>query len=158
MTLEELQILGAYEIENFYEVDFSIKNAQPMCERLKIKNSSQLYRYFLPLFGAEIETREHFFVVLMNQANQVVGSYKLSTGGLSACLVDLRVLFFVVVRSLATSIAICHNHPSGNLVASDQDKKLTQKIKTACAFLDINFLDHLIVTADGYLSFADEGI
>ena len=72
-------------------------------------------------------------------------------------MVDVRVIFQVALKANATSIMIAHNHPSGNLQVSDADRKITRQIKEAGALLDIPLLDHIILTSDGYLSFADDG-
>ena len=106
-----------------------------------------------------IELHETFKVMLLNNANKVKGIYQVSTGGITGTLVDLRILFAVVLKSLTTAIILAHNHPSGTLTPSEPDKRLTQKIKKAGQLFDIRVLDHLILIPDGnYFSFADEGI
>ena len=106
-----------------------------------------------------IELHETFKVMLLNNANKVKGIYEVSTGGITGTLVDLRILFAVVLKSLTTAVILAHNHPSGTLIPSEPDKRLTQKIKKAGELFDIKVLDHLILTPDGnYISFADEGI
>ncbi len=106
-----------------------------------------------------IELHETFKVMLLNNANKVKGIYEVSTGGITGTLVDLRILFAVVLKSLTTAVILAHNHPSGTLTPSEPDKRLTQKIKKAGELFDIKILDHLILIPDGnYFSFADEGI
>ncbi|MCP9201294.1 JAB domain-containing protein [Gramella sp. GC03-9] len=106
-----------------------------------------------------IGIQESFKVLLLNNANKVKGIYEVSIGGIAGTLVDVRILFGVILKSLTTSVILVHNHPSGNLKPSQADKMLTQKIKTACKYFDINLLDHLILNPDGeYYSFADEGM
>ncbi|MDT0646497.1 JAB domain-containing protein [Zunongwangia sp. F260] len=106
-----------------------------------------------------IELHETFKVMLLNNANKVKGIYEVSTGGITGTLVDLRILFAVVLKSLTTAVILAHNHPSGTLIPSEPDKRLTQKIKNAGELFDIKVLDHLILIPDGnYFSFADEGI
>ena len=106
-----------------------------------------------------IELHETFKIMLLNNANKVKGIYQVSTGGITGTLVDLRILFAVVLKSLTTAVILAHNHPSGTLRPSEPDKRLTQKIKKAGELFDIKVLDHLILTPDGnYFSFADEGI
>lgn len=106
-----------------------------------------------------IELHETFKVMLLNNANKVKGIYEVSTGGITGTLVDLRILFAVVLKSLTTAVILAHNHPSGTLTPSEPDKRLTQKIKKAGELFDIKVLDHLILIPDGnYFSFADEGI
>ncbi len=106
-----------------------------------------------------IGLHETFKVLLFNQGNRVKGVYQASTGGLTGTLVDLRLLFAVVLKSVSTAIVIAHNHPSGTNRASDADKKLTRRIKKAAELFDITVLDHLIILPNGgYFSFSENGI
>lgn len=106
-----------------------------------------------------IAIQEHFKVMLLNNSNRVKGIFLLSSGGITATLVDIRILFAVVLKSLSTSVIIAHNHPSGALHPSTADKRLTEKIKNAGELLDIKLLDHLILTpTNEYYSFVDEGL
>ena len=106
-----------------------------------------------------IELHETFKIMLLNNANKVKGIYEASNGGITGTLVDVRILFAVLLKSLTTAVILLHNHPSGTLKPSEADKSLTQKIKKAGELLDIKVLDHLILTPDGdYYSFADNGI
>ena len=106
----------------------------------------------------QIGIQECFKVMLLNNANRVKGIYEVSTGGITGTLVDLRILFAVILKSLTTAVILAHNHPSGTLRPSEADKRLTEKIKNAAVLFDIKVLDHLIITPDGnYFSFADEG-
>lgn len=102
---------------------------------------------------------ESFKVVLLNNANKVKGIYELSTGGLVGTLVDIRILFAVVLKSLSVGIILTHNHPSGTLKASTADRNITNKIKEAAKLFDVSVLDHIIITPNGdYYSLADEGL
>jgi len=106
-----------------------------------------------------IGLHETFKVLLLNNSNKVKGIYTLSSGGITGTLVDVRILFAILLKSLTTAVILAHNHPSGNLRPSEPDKQLTQKIKKGGEFLDIKLLDHVILTPDGeYFSFADEGL
>lgn len=103
--------------------------------------------------------QETFKVVLLNNSNKVKGVYQLSQGGITGTLIDLRILFAVILKSLSVAIILTHNHPSGKLEPSDADKTLTNKIKRASKLFDITILDHLIFAPDGdYYSFSDNGI
>jgi len=126
----------------------------------KIKSSKDAAEMLHELWNKDsIELNESFKVVLLNNSNKVKGIYQLSEGGITGTMVDLRILFAVVLKSLSVAIILTHNHPSGTLKASEADRQITKKIKTAAAFLDIKVLDHLIIVPDGsYYSFADEGI
>jgi DNA repair protein RadC len=97
-------------------------------------------------------------MLMMNRQNQILGYHQLSKGGMTGAVVDVRVIFQVALKACATSILVAHNHPSGNLEASDADRKITRQIKEAGVILDIPLLDHLIMTTDSYLSMADEGL
>jgi len=106
-----------------------------------------------------IALHETFKVVLLNNSNKVKGVYQLSQGGITGTLVDVRILFAVILKSLSVGIILTHNHPSGKLKPSEADKRLTNKIKKASKLFDIKLLDHLIFAPDGdYFSFSDNGI
>ncbi len=106
-----------------------------------------------------IGLHETFKVVLLNNSNKVKGIYQLSQGSITGTMVDLRILFAVIIKSLSVGIILTHNHPSGKLKPSETDKQLTEKIKKAATFFDIKVLDHLIIAPDGtYYSFADNNL
>jgi DNA repair protein RadC len=100
---------------------------------------------------------EEVVMLCLNRANKVVGFYKVSSGGLSSCILDPRVIFTIALNCAANSIILSHNHPSGNRVPSVQDRDITKKIKEAGKLLDIGLLDHIILTDDNYYSFMEEG-
>jgi DNA repair protein RadC len=106
----------------------------------------------------KIEMVEEFKVMLLNRSNKAIGIYHVSSGGITGTVADPRLIFAAAIKTNAVSIIIAHNHPSGGLKPSKADEELTQKIKQAGSFLDIKVLDHLILTSEGYYSFADEGI
>ncbi|MEG9328993.1 JAB domain-containing protein [Salinimicrobium catena] len=126
----------------------------------KINSSREAFNIFNSIWDQNaIAAQEHFNVMLLNNSNRVKGIFLLSSGGITATLVDIRILFAVVLKSLSTAVIIAHNHPSGALHPSTADKKLTEKIKNAGELLDIKLLDHLILTpSNEYYSFADEGL
>ena len=126
----------------------------------KINSSNNAFEILYSTWNLDsIGVQEQFKVMLLNNSNRVKGIFLLSSGGITATLVDIRILFAVVLKSLSTGIILCHNHPSGNLTPSAADKNLTQKIKKASELLDIKLLDHIILTPNKeYLSFADEGL
>ena len=126
---------------------------------VKITSSDDAFKIVLKHWNPDIiELQEEFKVLLLNNSNKVKGIYELSTGSITGTMVDLRILFAVVLKSLSVGIIISHNHPSNKLEPSEADKRLTEKIKKAAQFFDIMVLDHLIITPDGnYYSFADNG-
>lgn len=106
-----------------------------------------------------IEVHESFKILLLNNSNKVKGVHQISQGGITGTLVDIRLLFATILKSLSVAIILAHNHPSGKLKPSEADINITNKIKRAAKFLDILVLDHLIVAPNGgYYSFKDEGI
>jgi DNA repair protein RadC len=125
----------------------------------QIRNSSDAYRLLKELFEPNsLGLNEQFVVLFMNRANRVIGGLKAFKGGISATVVDHRIIFATALKVLASGIVIAHNHPSNNLQPSDADLELTKKIKEAGKLLDINLLDHLILgTKDNYVSFTEKG-
>lgn len=103
-------------------------------------------------------SHEEFWILCLSRRMEVVKTVRVSSGGVSGTFVDPRIVFRYALQSLSNAILLCHNHPSGNLIPSDEDLMLTQKIKTAARYLDISIADHLIFTNKGYFSFADNGV
>ncbi len=124
-------------------------------EKEKIAGSSDVYEYFHRL--ADLPNEE-FWVMYLNRANKIVSAQRASQGGITGTVADTRLILKSALDQFACSIILCHNHPSGNLVPSEEDKALTRKIKQAAQVFDIAILDHIIVSELGYYSFADEGI
>ncbi len=104
----------------------------------------------------KIELVEEFKVMLLNRANKVIGLVDISVGGFAGTIADPKVIFGAALKAGASSLILAHNHPSGNLKPSKADISLTHKLISAGSFLDISVFDHIIITAEGYLSFADE--
>jgi len=142
------------------EIQVSYINKIKAKETRKIKYSFDIAELLFETWNKNtIELHESFKVILLNNSNKVKGIFEMSSGGITGTLVDLRILFAVALKTLATSIIISHNHPSGNLKPSQSDIRLTNKIKKASELLDIKLLDHLIITPNQeYYSFADDGI
>lgn len=126
--------------------------------KIKITSVNKAFEVLLSLWDLDtIELQEEFKVLLLNRANEVLGIYPLSKGGITGTVVDSRLIFAVALKCNATGILLCHNHPSGNLKPSDADITLTRSIKKCADFLDITLIDHLIITRNGYYSFSNEG-
>jgi len=132
------------------------RRGEEALELKKITSSKMIFEIMQPVIG-ELP-HEEFWIIYVNNSNRVLSKSQLSKGGITATLVDVRLIFKNVLEIGATGIVLCHNHPSGALRASDADIKITKKIKIAAESLDISVLDHLIVGEHGYFSFADEGI
>jgi DNA repair protein RadC len=124
-------------------------------EKEKISGSKDVYEYFHHL--ADLHNEE-FWVMFLNRANKIISTQKLSQGGITGTVADIRLILKSALDNFATGIILCHNHPSGNLNPSVEDKELTQKVKQTAKLLDIAVLDHIIVSEGSYFSFADEGI
>lgn len=122
----------------------------------KIKSSTDVSLIMQPLIG-DLQ-HEEFWILFLNNSNKVLAKQQLSKGGLTATLVDVRLLYKRALELSAVGIIVCHNHPSGKLKPSSSDIDLTNKILAAGKTLDIKLLDHLIITEKAYFSFADEGI
>lgn len=128
-------------------------------ELIKITSADDAYQVFRRVFNTDtFDWCEEFIILCLNNSNKVVGFYKISSGGMTGTVVDIRMIFTTALNCLSSSIIIAHNHPSGTLQPSEADKNLTKKIKEAGKILDINVLDHLIITDESYFSFANEGI
>lgn len=139
------------------EIKVSYTNNNP--DKIKVTNSQILYELIIRQWNiGTIELQEEVKVILLNRANIVIGIYEMSKGGITGSVVDNRIILAVALKCNATSIVLIHNHPSGNVIASEQDRVITKKLKEACAMLDLVLLDHLIITKERYYSFSDEGI
>jgi len=124
-------------------------------EKPQIKSSNDVYELMHPVL-ADIP-HEEFWIILLNRANKVISTQKISQGGLSGTVIDTRLIMKSALEQLVSSIILCHNHPSGNKFPSQQDKSITTKLSEAGKIMDIPVLDHIIITDGGYYSFADEG-
>ena len=101
---------------------------------------------------------EEFWLLMLNRANSVIKKELISRGGVAGTVVDTKIIFKTAVDNQASSIIVCHNHPSGNLKPSEADFKITKNIKEAGKIMEITLLDHLIITENGFYSFMDEGV
>ena len=125
-------------------------------DRPQVKSSKDAFNVLAPLL-VDLG-REEFWILLLNRANKVLSREQISSGGVSGTVVDAKVVFQKSIEGQASSLILCHNHPSGNLQPSQADIDLTRKLKKAGEMLDISILDHLIIAETGFYSFADEGI
>ncbi len=125
-------------------------------EVIQIKCSKDVADIFQPILS-DLQ-HEEFWILFLNRSNRVINRMKLSQGGISGTVTDVRMVMKKAIEYLASGIIVCHNHPSGNLNPSESDSKITQKIKEAGNLLDIQLLDHLIISDKDYYSFADNGL
>jgi DNA repair protein RadC len=127
-------------------------------EAVKISNSGMSADFIRQFYLDDIEIFESFFIVLLNRQNMTIGWAKISQGGVAGTVVDPIVVAKYAVDTLASSVILAHNHPSGNRTPSPQDKELTRRITQGLELFGIRVLDHIILTKDSYLSMQDEGL
>ncbi len=141
------------------EITLSYKGKVKPSERIKLATSQNTADLLRTIFDADLlEWREEMILLCLNRMNKVIGYYKVSSGGVAGTVCDPKIIFTVALNCGATSIILSHNHPSGNLKPSQADIDMTKRIKAGGKILDIEVLDHVIITAEGYYSFADEGM
>lgn len=148
-------------MENYYnvsEIKLVYKPRYSAKERPKIDSSKLAYDILKKSWDEGLmQFLEQFKVILLNTANKVLGIFEVSTGGINCVTVDQRIVFACALKANATQIILAHNHPSGNLKPSPEDLKLTEQLVTSGKILNIKVIDHIIMTVDGYYSFADNG-
>ena len=127
-------------------------------EDVLIRTSKEASNFLKSYFVDCIDHYERFVIVLMNRKNKVIGVRTISEGGLNACIVDVRIIMQYSILFNASCLLLSHNHPSGITNPSNEDIKITEKIKAACKILEIELRDHVIVSSDSYYSFANEGM
>jgi DNA repair protein RadC len=125
-------------------------------ENQQIKCSADVFNLLQPVM--EDISHEEFWILFLNRSNRVINRLKISQGGVSGTVTDVRIIMKKAVENLASGIIVCHNHPSGNLTPSESDTKITQKIKEAGDLMDVQLLDHLIISGNDYYSFADNSV
>lgn len=137
-------------------LELGVRRNMALKKKSTIKQSSDVAAYLQAELGHK--QMESFVVVYLNRANHIIRQEIISEGGITGTVADPRIILKKALDHHAVSIILCHNHPSGNLKPSKADELLTNKIKNAAAFLDIQVMDHIIVSEEGYYSFADEGL
>lgn len=132
------------------------RKAQEIMIKAELKHSSHVFELMQSLLTDL--PYEEFWILLLSRNNKLIEKIKLSQGGLTGTVIDVKIIMKLAIEKLASGIILCHNHPSGNTSPSAADKNITQKIKEAATFFDINLLDHIIIGDDSYYSFADDGM
>ena len=154
--MEKIQTQVMFQVA---EVELIYRSKVKAADRPVIKDSKSTFDLLISHWNLDkIELVEEFKVLLLNRNNRVLGLYKVSSGGITGTVADPRLIFGAALKASAVGIILAHCHPSGNLKPSRADEELTAKMKAGGRFLDINVLDHLIVTKDEYFSFADQGL
>ena len=137
--------------------EYSLKYTKSEIQKTKIKSSQNSVDVIRKFYFDDISIYESFFILLLNRANNTTGFAKISQGGTAGTYVDIKIIAKYAIESLSSAVIICHNHPSGNKQPSDADLNITRKIKDALLLLDIQLIDHIIITENDFYSFADNG-
>ncbi|NOU62268.1 JAB domain-containing protein [Marinifilum caeruleilacunae] len=140
------------------EISVSYSHRLKVTEQPKINSSSDVYELVCPTWDPDIDHKESFKVLLLTRANRVLGIVNLFIGGISGVSVDAKLVYQVALKCNAAGIILMHNHPSGNLSASEGDLQITRKLVEVGKLLDLPVIDHVIFTSESYYSFADEGL
>lgn len=148
-TVQSLKLIAIFEFSRRKET-----TATP--EKIQIKCSTDIKNVMIPYLSHLVH--EEFYCIYLNRCNKIVSIENLSKGGISGTVTDVRIIIKKGIELLASGVILCHNHPSGNMNPSESDTKITNKIKEACNIMDIQLLDHLIISEDQYFSFADNGV
>ncbi len=132
------------------------RQASSSLEKTVVRTSRDIAQYLQATL--KDYSYEVFAVIFLNRANKINHFEIISKGGITGTVADPRIILKKALEEDATALVLCHNHPSGNLRPSKADEELTKKIKEAAAYFDIKIIDHIIVSEDGFYSFADDGI
>lgn len=125
-------------------------------QRIRINNSKLVFEAIRNEISDLLH--EEFWVLYLDRSNHIIRKSNISKGGVSGTVVDARIIFKQAIENLASSIVLCHNHPSGNLKPSEEDIRITKKLKDAGKLVDIAIIDHIIIAGNNFFSFADEGL
>ncbi len=151
---------NTWEIGNLAEVTVSYVLKGSLEDRPKIRECYDVYRIAMQAMDRNaLGMQEQFLAIYLNRANTVIGAKVHFIGGLSSVTIDIKVILVTAIGLMASGVIISHNHPSGNLEPSNQDKLITAKMKEALELVDVSLLDHLILSPDGkWLSFRERGL
>ena len=148
-SVKAIKLIATFEI---FKRILTENNGEP----LQIKSSQYAATMMSPLL--KDLNREECWVIYMNRANRLISKERISIGGVSATVIDVKIVIKSALEKLASSIILIHNHPSGNSTPGENDKLQTKILKDAARLFDISLLDHIIIAGDSYYSFADDGI
>ena len=142
---------------SFSQIKVSYSNKVKPSDRVAVQCADDAANYMREVWE-DIEYRESVYLLCLNRSNKILGYCLISLGGLSAAIIDVKMIFQAALLSNAAGIILLHNHPSNNEKPSEEDKKITQKVKEASKILDMAFLDHIIMLPEGHVSLANEGL
>jgi DNA repair proteins len=143
---------------NIPEITVSYKDNVKASERFVVKCSLDASRIFSEAHKDCMQHHEEVYALFLNRANRVMGIMCVGKGGLSEVVVDIRIILQTALKASTSAIMLAHNHPSGSTKPSQQDIKLTENLKNGCTAVGLQLIDHLIITEETYMSFADEGL
>jgi DNA repair protein RadC len=123
----------------------------------KVESTSDVASFLRQTILKGVEVQEHFVALYLTGSNKIIGYYHHSKGTMTSTSVDIEIITAVALKSLAKGVVIAHNHPSGNTQPSDNDKRMTRRLKEALKFFDVALTDHIIITKDDYYSFQEQG-
>ena len=141
------------------EIKISYKPTVAPSNQAKIKCSQDAYLQIKPFFDPKLmNIKEEAVALFLSRSNRIKGGFKVSSGGITGTVVDISLILGIALKCLAKGIVLAHTHPSGELKPSKADLEITQRFKEAARIMDITLIEHLILSTEGYLSFADEGL
>jgi DNA repair protein RadC len=135
----------------------AVYKRHPSIHNIKISSSDDVNEFIRKVFPVVINIREAMMVLFLNNSNRTLGYSVVSIGGITGTVVDVRLILRDALLTQSTNVILVHNHPSGNLVPSQADLSITEKVKKAVELMDIKLLDHIILTENHHYSFADSG-
>jgi DNA repair protein RadC len=149
---------ASFHFNEVAEITLAYRPKIKASQRPRVTCSREVHEVLRSFWNTDaLEYIEQFQVMLLSRANRVLGISTISTGGTAGTVVDAKVVFGAALKANASSIILSHNHPSGNLLPSEQDKRLTRRLVEIGRALDLPVVDHVILSSEGYFSFADEG-
>ena len=146
------------ELTNSIEELYLVKSKNSLFKKFKVTSSFEAYDFIKKVYKGSIEVFESFYAVFLNNSNEITSFSKVSQGGITSTVIDVRLLSCLALKSLSVGVILVHNHPSGKLSPSTSDIQVTKKVKNTLSMFDVKVLDHLIVSSEGYFSFADKGV
>lgn len=141
-----------------YTPEVTLKKIKTDFPRVKLTNSEDTVEFIRKFYHDDISIYESMFLLMLNRACTTIAFAKISQGGITGTVVDIRIVAKYAIESLSSAVIICHNHPSGTLKPSSEDIIITEKVKKTLSIFDCKLHDHIILTEDGYYSFADEEV
>lgn len=141
-----------------YTPEVTLKKIKSDFPKVRLTNSEETVQFIRKFYHDDISIYESMFLLMLNRASTTIAFAKISQGGVVSTSVDIKIIAKYAIESLSSGVIICHNHPSGNLTPSNTDKEITERIKKTLSIFDCHLHDHIILTEEGYFSFADEEI